>query len=819
MDKLIKAENCINFKELLISQTAFSSGQSGSRKIKVYYISDIHLLHHLGKIGTKYSAHKKRGIIDSNDWFLIKKRIKLIVNKLFDAELQRDILSDPDNNILLFGGDTSSDTEITKYFYHYVQLRYLYYYHKWWQNNNRVILPITITEAKKQYQIELTNLNMLYEKKILQLFQWGIDYKEIKNNLRNNNLKNYITVNNLPLFIEFRIKELWSIEAQIEDLKLDKDSIIEQAVRGVKFIKPTGLPIFVILGNHELIEFDTIGDAVNDYKKFFYKERIHFIHNKLEQYDEFNILGGIGFAKYNNEFNATNTLTTTPPISRKREVRESEKFGAIYRNAVKGCKENFKPLILLSHYPLKDWYNKEYDSICTYFTGHSHINDSIHQPNINVYADNQIGYKRKNIQLKSCYLGLIYNPFIDYTDGCYEITTRQYAQFLFYHNESIEGTTLIDCQLAKGNAKFFMIKHSGFYGFFVINSKTGTKICVGGRIKNVSRIKDINYFDKCFLNVLEQFISILLPYRKFQEQISLEIKNLGYSGKIHGCIIDVDFFHHVMINPIDSSVTFYYSPSFGAVQIYETFYNLLANIEKIEFNNDKSTKLKIYRQMVNDNSLITQSSESIQKYIRKIVKIDIKNSMYALSNRLIQLQRIFTSNILRDWNDEWAQASLEENDPHMKLHSARRYKTDNEADAELLNRFDELIEIIKEEPNFVLWETKKQVTQAMMFAICRKFIDANLEAIKNFETVLYGYSVSRTCDYVNVVCSPLEILDIYKDLLTHKMQYGKSILFHLEINEKVEISICFVGASDILSYLGSYIYKDKKILRSQDLLE
>ena len=34
------------------------------------------------------------------------------------------------------------------------------------------------------------------------------------------------------------------------------------------------------------------------------------------------------------------------------------------------------------------------------------------------------------------------------------------------------------------------------------------------------------------------------------------------------------------------------------------------------------------------------------------IKIDIKNSVYALSNRLNQIQRLFDSKILRDWNEE-----------------------------------------------------------------------------------------------------------------------------------------------------------------------
>ena len=55
------------------------------------------------------------------------------------------------------------------------------------------------------------------------------------------------------------------------------------------------------------------------------------------------------------------------------------------------------------------------------------------------------------------------------------------------------------------------------------------------------------------------YIRILAPYRTLQEKIAREIKEIskmgvntwGIEGKIHGCIIDVDYYHHIMVNPPD----------------------------------------------------------------------------------------------------------------------------------------------------------------------------------------------------------------------------------------------------------------------------
>lgn len=359
-----------------------------------------------------------------------------------------------------------------------------------------------------------------------------------------------------------------------------------------------------------------------------------------------------------------------------------------------------------------------------------------------------------------------------------------------------------------------MIKQNEFYGFFLINSKSGTKICAGGRLKNVSTIKDIRYFYESFKTVLSQYTSLLLPYRKVQEQIASEIKRLGFSGQIHGCIVDIDFYHHIMINPIDGTITFYYSPHFGEVMNYDSFGSLLIDIEGNKVEDGRFSKLKIYEAMSDEKCLITQSPLSIQKHIGKMVKIDIKNSVYAYSNRINQLQRIFSANILRDWNDEWAQSCLERTSPYLKKVFRPTVKSDEETDLELEARFDELIEITNKNKNSEIWKTKKQITQAMMYAVCRKFINTHLDLIQNAKSVDYGYSVSRTFDYVSVKCVSNEIFDIYKSLLSDKMQYAKPIYFHFEkYRERVEITIDFIGSRDLLLYQGEYLYQNQQLIK------
>ena len=215
-----------------------------------------------------------------------------------------------------------------------------------------------------------------------------------------------------------------------------------------------------------------------------------------------------------------------------------------------------------------------------------------------------------------------------------------------------------------------MIKESGFYGFFIINLNTGAKICTGGAIRNISYKTDINYFHHWFIEIVSAYAKAMAPYRKVQEQISDELKTLGFEGTIHGCIIDLNFFNHIMIDPISGKLTFYYSPVMGTMQTYPTFdalvtsisqqldYDILHYVEgeratsKAELLHQQKLLSNAYRKLVANNSFITQKNLTTIKQERgKVVKIDIKNSTYTLSRYINQLQRIFTTNILRVWDD------------------------------------------------------------------------------------------------------------------------------------------------------------------------
>lgn len=436
--------------------------------------------------------------------------------------------------------------------------------------------------------------------------------------------------------------------------------------------------IYAIIGNHELWAFSDLKSCCKAYQGLFDTLGISFLNNSatwfgehrvpqitledksLKEYQDedmskietqlrhiYNtmIVGGIGFASYNDEFNANNGIYRET-VSRKEEIEESRKWNETYHKAMETAKENKSALIVLSHNPISDWSREQPYSSCVYFNGHTHRNYLHHDDaDTHVFANNQIGYKNVPVSFKQAWIYQRKNPFVGLTDGYHEINSYDYLRFYGYMGEYMAGNGIVERQIKTNNAVFYLVKHEGYYGFFLISSK-GAYICAGGRIKKISNNGDIEQYDRDFSAMISTYMKLLSPYRNAQEQIAEAVKSFGGDGTIHGCIIDVDFYNHVMLNPSDGTITYYTSPAFGLVQPYGSMVQLLH-----ENNRQLEREYKKQLELLGDSgdSILTKSQFDL---VGEMIQIDIKNSVYAVSNRMNQLQRLFDKKILRDWNKE-----------------------------------------------------------------------------------------------------------------------------------------------------------------------
>lgn len=401
--------------------------------------------------------------------------------------------------------------------------------------------------------------------------------------------------------------------------------------------------IVAVLGNHEFWEFPNINECYKAYDDFFKSIGILFLNNSyvLFSYEPIVLMGGTGFAGKETIFNADVGIYRNA-LSREEEIKECIKFDKFYDKISEKAKNKNYMLIVLTHNPISDWKkNKQPDPNCIYINGHTHMNflDHNEEKNSFTYADNQIGYEGKVIKFKEAYIYGRSNPFAGYSDGYYEIKSSDYINFYHYMCEYMKGNGIAERMISRDGAKFFMIKQKGFYGFFLITSRA-SYICAGGRVKKICDGNNIEKFNNDFLVMVRKYLELLSPYRNAQERISHTVKSFGGSGDIHGCIVDIDFYNHIMLNPEDGTVTYYFSPYFGVMKTYSNMTALLESHNK--------ELAKEYKKQLKTDNLIVNETKAISP---EFIKVDIKNSLYSTSNRINQLQRLFSKGILRDWND------------------------------------------------------------------------------------------------------------------------------------------------------------------------
>ncbi len=407
--------------------------------------------------------------------------------------------------------------------------------------------------------------------------------------------------------------------------------------------------VFAVLGNHELSEFDTLKKGLSEYKKLFRSLNITMLQNEYEiihigsfGMNVIAVAGGIGFAKYNDKFNS-DTQVGAGDMDHKKDAKESDLLQKIHKEVLEEPSVYGRIILFMSHYPLHDWMPEEgISSRCMYFNGHNHHNTSVKTEKRSIYSDNQIGYNKKKIVFKKVKVGPYYNPFVDLEDGVYEIGVETYLQFYEYCSERLNGTYHIDQQLKKGG-RFCMIKQYGYYGFFIAQ-KDRVMICKGGRIARLPDSADFQYYVDNFGKMISSYINLLQPFRNAEEMVSEYVKSLGLSGRIHGCIIDLDFSNHIMINPVDGAVTVYNSPVFGIVKEYDGLGDILEDMA------DKEPAL-YSRALKKYNKNGKKLPKVLKEKSDDFEEVDRSNgSAYEMSRDIRNVERLFTSNILRDWD-------------------------------------------------------------------------------------------------------------------------------------------------------------------------
>ncbi len=644
--------------------------------LKIAYISDIHLLHHL------HLFRDEKHMINS------------YAKTLYDSADSADIV--------LFGGDTSSNADLTLLFYSAFMRCHDYQNFIQYKSEMLRLKKESQTSFAKEKDYCLLRFNRLniyidsLKKKLATYLDYDVfdkyhkSYRSYDSSdyafdsfIKLTSYKNLKISKDLEPRIKHMVVEISRLSKVLEEYKdtIDrfeykyvslKEDIARFTSKAHKSIKKISLAdyrhekmqnVFAVLGNHEYLDFDSIEEAVDYYRQEFNKIGINLLHNESVQFDNFTLFGGTGFAKYDSEWNAE-TICCCNGFSREDEIRETELFETAYNKAFKNIKKRGKCLLCVSHYPISSCLNNHFDNEVIYFTGHNHRNEIVKSANRVMYSDNQIGYNyNETIIFKIATTGFETNPYANLEDGLFMTSVDDYLQFYRYIGENIGNGSLLYQRCNTGKANMYVVKRKGFYGFFIVShteSGRGISIVNGGKTSKLTNSTDIAWICQNFEAVLIKYIRLLLPLRKAQNELSKELQDMGLDGKIHGCIVDIDFYHHIMINPKDGSCVYYYSPIFGEVQELNSFSKVIDSLAihnyQLDIENVKSVYLAQSERadyllnMISNGVFIETSDMNSIEQKEEIYSVSRSEGAYGVSRKVSPLQRIFTGHVLRDFD-------------------------------------------------------------------------------------------------------------------------------------------------------------------------
>lgn len=511
---------------------------------KIYYVSDLHLLHRIENFRCK----------SDND-------IAYVIQKVVDNLLAS--LEKYATNIVLIGGDVASEFSVFKQFIS--MLRETIDYRKL---RIRVIFTLGNHEL---WNFPTSSFDEIVEKYNQVITEHGM----------------YLLQNNI-IYIE---DEIYGWQNNVTYIADD----------GVRQIDTTSLKT---LSQTEL-------------RKRLSKARII-------------LFGGLGFSGYNEKFNA-NMGIYRDTINRQQEIQETHKFEELYKRVCADLSD--KNVIVFTHMPQENWCSDATPhNGFVYVNGHTHRNYFYDDGSYRIYADNQIGYKHELTRLKYFYFDCDYELFVDYEDGIYEITREDYIDFYRGKNLSITFN--------RNFCKLFMLKKDGYYMFLLQNAKGKLQILNGGNVKGLAQ-NDVNYYFDRMDSVIATIKTPLDKLTAYQQKIANVIKSIGGSGTIHGAIVDIDYFNHIYVNPLDLTTTPYFAWDIVHKEVFpDTPALLQSNCPALYAN---------YLKLIESN---TSNALELQDTKNKINKVGFyfDTDIYRASREIHKMQKL-SSNILSVWGE------------------------------------------------------------------------------------------------------------------------------------------------------------------------
>lgn len=587
----------IKDKSILLPDLSNLGFKGAKNKGGVYYISDIHLDH---KIYKKFGANGNRKKVDK---FLYQTAEKLLLDD--DGNKIRYPIFGGTTIVIL--GDTSHSFEINKTFYTFLSQQLPYYRdifvilgnHELWEFNS----PEEAIGTYQSFFDSLPNIHLLH---------------------------NALYISNPHLNSRDVLDELWQ-----QRFRIVKDKTIT-ARNKEKLLKE----------NHrksEELRRKYYGDSEEEQHKNRVKQAI-LTQDKLEKmtakeiqeacFDSKTILfGTIGYAANNPSFNVDSGIYRNAITTKEQENKYSKEVDAIYKKLTEALSENY--LIIASHMTLSDWSTMPYMQKWQYFSGHTHINRKTITDEMSEYADNQVGYYGKRIKFNAIAIDERFDYFAYYDDGIYHISESKYRMFYSGFSKPLSGIDRRGCE----NSDIIMLKKDGLYLFLIQKESTGQLFLLEGGKRRVLNGQNLDYYYDNMSKVNNVLAKAVEGIQQYLKQLSIFIKQIGGAGSIHGNIVDIDTFTHVMINLETGQLLPYFAFSVN---------------DRYEFNDVpkllESSRPDLYRRFL----AMSEKMPILKKdaLAKNTIIHSEDSSIYRSSNMMLKVQDMLDYNVIRFWNDE-----------------------------------------------------------------------------------------------------------------------------------------------------------------------
>lgn len=357
------------------------------------------------------------------------------------------------------------------------------------------------------------------------------------------------------------------------------------------------------------------------------------------------ILGALGFTGCEDHFNAELGIYREACNSLEKDKQYSAKTERFYLRLSSLLKDH--TLIVATHMPLNNWMaNPNYNSEWIYVSGHTHYNSFEYSDQKKVFSDNQIGYSKRASTLKTFKTSKLYNTFIDHSSGIHEITVQQYREYCIGINIQMSF---------KGNGidKLYLLKKNDYCMFVMKNPKGRLLFLEGGRRRtlNLDNVEAIYSQMARYIECVDQYLK---DYHKAISQLSREVITLGGWGTIHGCIVDISYTHHLFLNPYDGQISAYEAADIVDKVFYKNPISLIEQLSKRGMLK-KVSEEKGIPALLPETSMILSSGLDISTEVEWIPD----TWQYEMSRKMMNLQRIKTHKVIREWNEDFANSLVD----------------------------------------------------------------------------------------------------------------------------------------------------------------